>query len=135
MSEDEPQDRIVLYGTISQSSSEDRYVGIRALWLKVIIRAIFDWVSYRDSTKLQQKKLAENAHNWLFQTSELFNGLPSICEQLEIDIVRIREKARTMSKEEVAKIEHLERIATTVDDPSLLEAGSGAGELGDDERS
>lgn len=87
----------------------DRYVGIRVLWLKVIIRAVFDWVSYRDSNKLQQKKLADNAYSWLFLENRLFNGLENVCGLLDLSSERVRIWANSMSKDQVTKMEHLER--------------------------
>lgn len=90
-------------------STHERYAGVRALWIKVIIRAVFDWVSYRDSPRLMQKKLAESAALWLFQPSELFNGFENVCYYLDVDPSLVRRWARTMSREQVAKIEHLER--------------------------
>jgi hypothetical protein len=89
--------------------SEDRYVGTRALWLKVIIRAVFDWVSYRDSTNIQKLKLAESARNWLFERSELFNGFENVCFQIDLSPQKVRVWARSISKDQVAKIEHLDR--------------------------
>lgn len=93
----------------SSSRLDDRYSGIRILWLKVIVRAIFDWITYRDSNRLMQKKLADNAYSWLFEQSVLFNGFESICINLGINPMRVRERARCMTREDVAKIEHLER--------------------------
>lgn len=87
----------------------DRYVGIRVLWLKVIIRAVFDYVSYKDSLKLNQRKVAEAAAGWLFEESELFNGFSNICVQLDLAPVRVRSWARSMTKDQVTKMEHLER--------------------------
>ena len=87
----------------------DRYVGIRVLWLKVIIRAVFDWVTYRDSNKLDKKKCADSAQNWLFNENELFNGLDNVCVILELSSERVRVWARSMSKDQVTKMEHLER--------------------------
>lgn len=92
---------------------DDRYAGIRALWIKVIIRAVFDWVAYRDSDRLFQKKLADSAHSWLFKQNELFNGFENICHMLDINPNRVRTWAKTMSKDQVAKIEHLERYPSS----------------------
>jgi hypothetical protein len=89
--------------------SGDRYAGVRALWAKVIIRAVFDYVSYRDSPKLMQRKLAESAQFWLFSANEMFNSFENVCTYLGIDAMEVREKAETMSKDMVSKIEHLER--------------------------
>jgi hypothetical protein len=90
--------------------SEERYAGVRALWLKVIIRAIFDWVSWRDSKKPEHRKVAEQAHLWLFRPGKtVFNSLEGICEFLDISPAMVRSTALTMSKEQVIKVEHLER--------------------------
>ncbi len=95
----------------SSSRFDDRYTGIRILWLKVIVRAMFDWVNHRDSLKLSQLKSAESAQSWLFGQSELFNGFESICANLGINPNWIRERAKKMTPDDVAKIEHLERVA------------------------
>lgn len=89
---------------------DDRYTGVRILWLKVIVRAIFDWVTYRESTRLMQKKLADNAQSWLFDQSELFNAFENICSILNVNPNQIRDRAKCMTREDVLKIEHLERV-------------------------
>lgn len=113
---------------LPELAQDDRYSGIRALWLKVIIRAIFDWVTYRDSTRLLQRKLADNAYEWLFKPSLLFNGFESICRYLDVDPDTVRERAKKMSREDVAKIEHLERFAIpekpVLKSPRMLYRGS-----------
>lgn len=101
---------------------DDRYSGFRALWAKVIIRAILDWVNYRDSTKLQQMKMAEQAYTWLFKPSELFNGFENVCKMLDIDPDYVREQAKKVTKDDVAKIEHIDRV----EHPSLEMLGAGA---------
>lgn len=95
--------------SIPYISSDDGSAGIRALWLKVVIRAVFDWVQYRDSTRLPQKKLADSAKGWLFEPSELFNGFENLCESLDVDPNKIRKWASGLSRDQVAKIEHLDR--------------------------
>jgi hypothetical protein len=87
----------------------DRYVGYRALWMKVIIRAAFDWVSYRDAMKLESRKEAEKAYKWLFQPSQLFNSFENVCHLVDLPPDKIRHWVQTLTKEHVAKIEHLER--------------------------
>ena len=93
----------------SSTQSDRRYAGIRALWLKVIIRAVFDWVTYRDSTKLEKRKYAESADVWLFHKSTLFNSFENVCRQLDLDPEQIRNQVKKMTKDDVSKIEHLER--------------------------
>lgn len=90
-------------------SSDRRYAGVRALWMKVIIRAVFDWVTYRDNSKVDKRKYAESAHDWLFKKSLLFNSFENICKNLDLDPQRIRTQALKMTKDDVAKIEHMER--------------------------
>lgn len=93
------------YGT----GYDDRYSWIRSLWLKVIIRALFDYASYRHSAKLSHKKLASNAYDWMFSPNDMFNGFENVCKFLEIDPDKVRERALSMTKDDVAKIEFRER--------------------------
>lgn len=102
--------KVVLPEPSTYYAGAERYAGVRALWIKVIIRAVFDWVSYRDSDKLMQRKLAESASSWLFQPSTLFNGFENVCGYLDICPDHVRMWAKAMSREQVAKIEHLERF-------------------------
>lgn len=92
-----------------------RYDGVRALWIKVIIRAVFDWVTYKSSTKLAQRRLAESAFIWLFRPSLFFNGFESICSCLDVSPAVIRAWAGRITRRQVAKIELLERGRS--DDP------------------
>jgi hypothetical protein len=86
-----------------------RHAGVKALWIKVIVRAVFDWVTYRHSDDIRQLKLAESAAFWLFQPSEVFNGFESICFYLDLDPARVRRWANNVTPDQVVKIEHLER--------------------------
>lgn len=99
----------MLQDTVPPAGPDDRYSGIRALWAKVIIRAIFDWVTYRDSPRLDHQKLADTARTWIFDESELFNSFDSLCKFLDVSPRHIRDRARQMTKEHVFKIEHRER--------------------------
>lgn len=95
--------------SIAHVTSGDRYSGQRKLWGRVILRAIYDWVMYRNSPELKQRKLAESAETWLFKPNELFNGFDHVCEMLDIDPEIVRRRARTFTREEVLKAEHVER--------------------------
>lgn len=70
---------------------------------------MFDFVIYKDSTRLEDKKKGEDAHCWLFKPSVLNNGLESICHLMGIDPDQVRERASKMSRKDVVKMEHLER--------------------------
>jgi hypothetical protein len=56
-----------------------------------------------------QRKLADSARSWIFDENELFNGFPNVCRCLDIDPDLVRKWAGAMSRDQVAKIEHLER--------------------------
>lgn len=105
----------MLQDSIAPAGPGDRYAGFRKLWGRVIQRAIYDWVAYRDSLKLQQRKLAENAEVWLFKPSVLFNSFDNICQMLDIDPETIRHRARSFTKDEVLKAEHIERSGRRLD--------------------
>ena len=82
----------------------------RALLLEVVRRAIHDWVLYRNTRKMQDKLLAEDAYLWLFEEKpghprwELrqregrgFLAFLSICENLDLDPEVVRRRARTLT--------------------------------------
>jgi hypothetical protein len=95
--------------TTSPAALSDRYVGYRVLWLKVIIRSVFDWVTYRDNLRMEKRKYAESAYTWLFESNNLINGFESVCCMLDLSPSRVRTWAKSMSKDQVMKMEHLER--------------------------
>lgn len=95
--------------SITAAGPSDRYSGFRKLWSRVIQRAIYDWVAWRDSSKLEKKKTAELAEIWLFKPNILFNGFENVCRILDIDPTEVRERARKFTKEEVLKAEHIDR--------------------------
>lgn len=106
----------------SSSEIEDRYSGVRALWAKVIIRAMYDYVSYKDSPKIALRKYADGAERWLFSQSEVFNSFESICRMLGISSRRVRDRAKTMTKDQISKIEHVDRTISGVSGTMLVDA-------------
>lgn len=86
------------------------------LWFKVIIRAIYDYITYRDSSKLQHKKIAESAEIWLFHQSEVFNSFSNLCLYLSLNPVIVRQRILKMSKEDAKKIEYLDRVESMTDE-------------------
>jgi len=100
---------MAVWGGYGFPPSLDRWSGVRVLWGKVIIRAVFDWVNYRDSNVLGLRKLADSAESWLFRPNETFNSFESLCLYLDIDAEEVRGIATTMTKDQVRKIEHMER--------------------------
>ncbi len=98
----------------------------RLLWIKVILRAAYDWVLYRDSKNLIYKKEAKRAYTWLFESPKLkkkvkigkttevvyvdiFNSLENICGCLDLDIEVVRKFAKNLTRDDVRKMEFLER--------------------------
>lgn len=107
----------------------ERYSGVRALWVKVIIRAAYEWVSWRDSFKLQERKVAESAYVWLFEPSTLFNGLENVCFFLGILPDQVRYWARSLSKDQITKIEYIDREGDKSASDLLLGSGQPSGEM------
>ncbi len=86
-----------------------RYGPYRVLWIRVFIRAAFDYAQYKAARDIKLRKHAEDAAKWLFSESKLFNGFPNICESLDLPIELLRKVARRMTKDDVKKMEYLER--------------------------
>lgn len=85
---------------------EESFHSYRALWARVIIKAICDYVIWEGCRTLKEKRDRKNVERWLFENN---TGLGGICEQLGWPIDMVRERARTMTRDEVRKIEHRER--------------------------
>ncbi len=113
-----------LYAEVD-SSTNDRYSGIRTLWAKVIQRAAFDWVTYRHSQKLGLKKYADNAHAWIFEPSTLFNSFANACHYVGADPDQVRESIRNMKAEDVSKVEYTDRTKAVEERPRRLELRGG----------
>ena len=88
---------------------DDSYSGPKALWMRVIVRAAFDLASYKNDNRLALRKYADNAHKWLFEKSFLFNSFENICAMLGLNPGPIRDWASGLTKEDVMKMEHLDR--------------------------
>lgn len=98
----------------------------RLLWIKVILRAAYDWVLYRNSKSYSHKKDAEDAYRWIFDPPkekrrvtingqvkviliQEFNSLENICDAINLDIDSVRSFARRLTRDQVKKLEFLER--------------------------
>lgn len=101
----------------------------RLLWIKVILRAAYDWVLYRSSKNSINRKIAKDAHSWLFESTttkhkiestngpqiiqvDFFNSLENICGFLDLDIDIVRKFASTLTRDEIKKQEFLERASS-----------------------
>ncbi len=100
----------------------------RLLWIKVILRASYDWVLYRDSKSKNLQRIAFDAHRWLFEPirdrkiikikgreietfREEFNSLYRLCEALDIEIDCVRKFAATLTRDKVRKLEFFDRTS------------------------
>lgn len=120
--------------TISYGSEENHRPKLsehecyRLLWIKVILRAAYDWVLYRNSKNSINRKIAKDAHSWLFEVAktkrkfiingeiealriELFNSLENICGFLDLDVDSVRKFAKTLTRDDIKKQEFLERTS------------------------
>jgi hypothetical protein len=86
-----------------------RYSPYRVLWIRVFVRAAFDYAQYKQARDIKLRKQSEDAARWLFDDSSLFNGFHNICDQLDLPIELLRKIARKMTKADVKKMEYLER--------------------------
>jgi hypothetical protein len=85
---------------------QKRYGAYAVLWLRVYIRAVFDFVQYRRSKSIRKRREYECAKRWLFDND---GGFDIVCSAFELPLERLRTKAMTMTKRDVKKLEHLER--------------------------
>ncbi len=109
-----------------QPRKDELYENFRLLWIKVILRAAYDWVLYKDSKGRAAQRVAEGAYRWLFEDhietikvvvdnkvvvklTRPFNSLIFLCTELDLDIETVRSFARSLSKKEIRKLEFFTR--------------------------
>ena len=91
--------------------------GCKSLLLEIIRRAAYDWVLYRSSTRLLNKKIAEQAYSWLFlegpdhpdwrerqREGKHITGFAVICESLELDVEVVRGHIRRLTPKNVMSV-------------------------------
>ena len=100
--------------------------GFKLIWYKVILRAVYDYVLYKDSKNKSLKRLADSATKWIFFSAledgsivrdgirikgKLlpFNSLESLCIILDLDIQEIRKFANKLTRKDIRKIEFFQR--------------------------
>lgn len=88
---------------------EERYTPCRVMWMKVIIRAAYDYALWKESPDLRLRKYAEDARKWFFEPSELFNSFDNICFLFRLPRNELLGWARDLTREQVKKFEFLER--------------------------
>lgn len=92
----------------------EHYWPIKALWARVLVKAICDYAVFRESKTLKGKREFKKVSWWLFSED---TGFLVVCETVGWSPAAIRHRALNMSKDEVRKIEHRDR------DPILLLQG------------
>lgn len=108
--------------------SPDRYVPYRLLWIKVIIRAAYDYALCKGSDDLRLQKFSQAVEKWLFEPSTLMNGFDNICHLCRLPREKLRTWARNLTRDQVKKLEFLERqgkdpLTLALDDPSAVDDG------------
>lgn len=91
--------------------------GCKSLLLEIIRRAAYDWVLYRTSRRLIQKKLAEQAYHWLFleerntpewnerdESDKYITSFLAICEALELDPDSVRTHIKKLTPKNVMSV-------------------------------
>jgi hypothetical protein len=94
---------------VATTGGGDRTSPYRLLWLRVFIRAAYDYALWRDATDIRLRKWAEDARKWLFDPSDLEFSLESLCYLFCLPITKLRKYARELTKDDVKKLEFKER--------------------------
>lgn len=83
----------------------------RLLWIKVILRAIYDYVLYENSKNKSLRDIGISAKKWLFEKPKAYENmaLPNLCLELGLDVEKIRECAQSLTRDKIVKIEFLNR--------------------------
>jgi hypothetical protein len=82
----------------------------RLLWFRVILRAAYDYVLYKDSKDSKKRADGEEAYNWLFNwPGDRFNSFESICTELNLSPDKIRDFTLNLPRSKIVKIEFLSR--------------------------
>lgn len=88
----------------------EKYIPYRVLWVKVIIRAAFDYTLWRDSSEFRLRKCAMDADRWFScESAALPNCFLHICDVLKLDPDLIRRCVKKLTREQVKKLEFKER--------------------------
>jgi hypothetical protein len=91
--------------------------GCKTLLLELIRRAAYDWILYRSSSRLLQKQLAEQAHEWLFlempghpswsvreRDGRTHTSFFAVCESLDLDPETARSHIRRLTPKHVMSV-------------------------------
>lgn len=100
----------------------ERFESVRVLWVAVVQRAIFDYVTYKDSTTSRLD--FRTAERFLFSDD---GGLVDLCQVMGWPLQTMRRRAKAMTKNEVRKMDFRERtsIPESVKESEGAEHGNG----------
>jgi len=90
----------------ARAYSSEFYDPVRVLWAQVLKRALFDYVILKKSTKLKDKRDFASAEQWLFSPHV---GLIDACRVFGWPLQRLRERALSMTRSDIRKMEFRER--------------------------
>lgn len=94
---------------LDEDYSLERFSPYRLLWLKVIIRAAYDYALWKESTEYKHRKFADDAEKWLFEESSMEFSFDNICDKFNFPAEKLRSFARNLTKDDVKKLEFRER--------------------------
>lgn len=117
---------IELEADFYRPAKDERFEGYKLIWYKVILRAIYDYVLYKDSKSTSLRRLADGAHRWLYEPDiknvtvkfngrviereeTPFNSFSNICHLLSLDTEGIRQTAKKLTRKDIRKIEFFQR--------------------------
>jgi len=96
---------------------EQEINGCKTLLLEVVRRAAYDWVLYRTSRRMIQRKLAEDAYTWLFveepghtnwieraKQGKHITSFLAICSELDLDADTVRSYVRRLTVKNVMSV-------------------------------
>ena len=91
------------------SFDEGKVMPFRILWLLIIRQAIFDYVKWKNSTNINNRRDAEDARRWLFEESDLLNSMKVACQVTGVDKQTIRNTAMKLTPQDIRKMEFQDR--------------------------
>lgn len=110
----------------------EKYLPYRVLWVKVIIRAAYDYALWKDSSEFRLRKHAMDAIRWFSSdSSALSNSFLHICNILKLDPELIRRGVNKLTRDQVKKLEFKEREGK--DMVASIFGHLGMGDDGDDQ--
>lgn len=97
--------------TISTTYNSELTLPYKILWAKVIVRAAYDYALWKNSDDIRLRRFADDAARWLFDSPDpdLELSFENICFAFDFPVEKIRKKTRTLTREDVKKLEFRER--------------------------